>query len=207
MLLLDKYRKRYGRTEIISVTEMALEAGVYWLKGENGAGKSTLMRSIAGLIPYEGNISVDGVDIKKHRRTYTLSVSHAEAEPLYPEFLTGLDLISFYQQTKGQNKSPDTKTLQLLGVTTFADKKTGTYSSGMAKKLSLALALIGEPKWILLDEPLITLDTNTVAVLREIIRQKSANGVSFLISSHQELDIDGIETRRLQINNKVLERI
>jgi len=207
MLRFDKYRKRYGRTEIVNVPDITLDAGVYWLKGENGAGKSTLMRSIAGLIPYEGTITVNGTDIRNDRRNYTLAVNHAEAEPLYPEFLTGLDLVSFYQQTKGQNKSPDTKTLQQLGVTSFADRKTGTYSSGMAKKLSLALAFIGQARWILLDEPLITLDVNTVAVLRDMLRQKSADGVSFLISSHQELELDGIETKRLQIVNKTLVRI
>jgi len=207
MLRFDNYRKRYGRTEIINIPDMTLEAGVYWLKGENGAGKSTLMRSIAGLTPYEGSITVNDTDIRKARRSYTLSVNHAEAEPLYPDFLTGLDLISFYQQTKGQNKSPDTKTLQQLGVTSFADRKTGTYSSGMAKKLSLALAFIGQPRWILLDEPLITLDVNTVAVLRDMLRQKSADGTSLLISSHQELDLEGIETKRLQIVNKTLVRI
>lgn len=186
---------------------MTLEAGVYWLKGENGAGKSTLMYSIAGLKPYEGCITINDTDIRKDRRSYTLSVNHAEAEPLYPDFLTGLDLLSFYQQTKGQNKPPDTKMLQQLGVTSFADRKTGTYSSGMAKKLSLALAFIGQPKWILLDEPLITLDVNTVAVLRDMLRQKSADGMSFLISSHQELELDGIETKRLQITDKTLVRI
>lgn len=207
MLRFDKYRKRYGRTEIINVPDMSLEAGVYWLKGENGAGKSTLMRSIAGLTPYEGSITINDTDIRKDRRSYTLAVNHAEAEPLYPDFLTGLDLLSFYQQTKGQNKPPDTKTLQQLGVTSFADRKTGTYSSGMAKKLSLALAFIGQPRWILLDEPLITLDVNTVAVLRDMLRQKSADGISFLISSHQELELDGIETKRLQIIDKKLVRI
>jgi ABC-2 type transport system ATP-binding protein len=207
MLQFENYRKQYGKTEIISIPKLTLNAGVYWLKGENGAGKSTLMRSIAGLIPYEGDIIANGSNIRTDRRNYTLSVNQAEAEPLYPDFLTGLDLISFYQQTKGQNKSPDTKTLQLLGVTSFADRKTGTYSSGMAKKLSLALAFIGEPKWILLDEPLITLDTNTVTVLRDIIRRKSAEGTSFIISSHQELDIEGISTERIQIINKRLERI
>ena len=206
MLQFKNYRKRYGMTEIISVPELILEKGVYWLRGENGAGKSTLMRSVAGLVPYDGNISVNNIDIRKNRQAYALSVNHAEAEPLYPEFLTGLDLISFYQQTKGQNKSPDTKTLQQLGVTSFADRKTGTYSSGMAKKLSLALAFIGQPKWILLDEPLMTLDANTVTVLRELIQQRAGEGISFIISSHQELSIAGIETRHLNIKDKKLAR-
>jgi ABC-2 type transport system ATP-binding protein len=66
-------------------------------------------------------------------------------------------------------------------------KPTGAYSSGMLKKLSLILAFAGNPKWILLDEPLITLDAEAVQVILQLIEQTYKSGVSFLLTSHQDV--------------------
>lgn len=75
----------------------------------------------------------------------------------------------------------------------------------MLKKLSLVLAFIGEPKWILLDEPLITLDVNAVNIILSTIKYFHQNGISFLITSHQSLSLDENNIRILTIEHKNLQ--
>jgi ABC-2 type transport system ATP-binding protein len=204
MLLFEDYRKQFGDTTIISIPRLELPHGIYWLKGENGAGKTTLFKSISGLIPYDGQITLSGHNIRTNRIAYTKSVNYAEAEPVYPGFLTGTDLVDFYAQTK---TAPDKQVAQLtdtLGIAGYAGNKTATYSSGMSKKLSLVLAFIGSPALILLDEPLITLDQQSVLALLQLIHSYHSRGISFLITSHQEIDLGTIKPTRLEIKNKTM---
>ncbi len=204
MLHLKQFRKTYGTTEIISVSELQLSPGIYWLKGTNGSGKTTLMKSIAGMTPFEGAIEVGGVSIKHDRLEYTSSVNYAEAEPIFPGFLTGNDLINFYRETKPTLEASIEHLSEVLGTHLFSGNRIATYSSGMTKKLSLVLAFMGTPKLILLDEPLITLDTATVENLRAIIRQKLNEGVSFLITSHQDIGLNDVTMQTLEVLNKTL---
>lgn len=204
MLLFEDYKKQFGDTTIISIPKRELPHGIYWLKGENGSGKTTLIKSIAGLIPFDGNITVGDYNIRTNRMAYTGAVNYAEAEPLYPGFLTGTDLINFYSATKKATPRQATMLINALGIASYAGNKTGAYSSGMAKKLSLVLGFMGNPKLILLDEPLITLDQQSVAALQKLIQESYTGGVSFLITSHQEITFDGLSPARLLIKDKTL---
>jgi len=204
MLHLKHFRKAYGTTEIISIDELQLQPGIYWLKGTNGSGKTTLMRSIAGMVPFEGVVEVGGISIREDRMRYTSSINYAEAEPMYPGFLTGNDLITFYKETKPTPEETINYLTNTFGTNLFSAKRIATYSSGMTKKLSLVLAFMGTPKLILLDEPLITLDIATVENLRTIIRQKLNEGVSFLITSHQDIGLSDVPIKTLEVLNKTL---
>jgi ABC-2 type transport system ATP-binding protein len=205
MLHFTQFEKSYGTVPIISIPSFTLKEGVYWLQGENGAGKTTFLKTIAGLIPFTGSIKVYNTDIRKHRMQYRKLVNWSDAEPVYPDFLTGIDLINFYQQTTPADKTETSRTIKVFGVDQYAHQKIGTYSSGMTKKLSLVLAFIGMPKWILLDEPLITLDTKAVDTCLSLIHQYKQKGVSFLITSHQSfIDSAPFQTQLLRVENKTL---
>ena len=188
MLSITNFIKKYqgNPAPVLSIREYILEEGIYWLKGENGSGKTSLMKSVAGLIPFEGDIAVNNLNIHKGRMNYTRIVNYSEAEPVYPPFLTGKELIDFYKATKGGDFPA--ALMNGLGVGHFMHQKTATYSSGMLKKLSLVLGFIGKPKLILLDEPLIALDVAAVEVLQSAIMDYNKMGVSFLITSHQLLN-------------------
>ncbi len=203
MIRFIQYSKQYNNLPVISA-DLELPHGVYWLKGENGSGKTTLLRSIAGLIPFSGKIEVAGTEINTDRIGYRHKVNYADAEPQYPAFLTGADLIQFYTETKNADKQQAIVLANTLGSGTYLNNKIGTYSSGMAKKLSLVLGFIGKPSLILLDEPLITLDQQAVASLLQLIAQTYLSGVSFLITSHQEFNLAGSPGSRLQIADKQL---
>jgi len=187
MLSIHQYKKSYSGRTILQIDSLQLSPGIYWLRAENGAGKTTLFRSIAGLIPFEGNIEANGIRLRQQRKAYTTIVSFAEAEPVYPGFLSGSELLQFYLQTKGGDAKKMQYLAKCLMVESYLPCQVATYSSGMLKKLSLLLAFTGKPVWILLDEPFITLDTEAVEALQVVITQQHHSGVSFLISSHQEL--------------------
>ncbi|MFM7859469.1 MAG: ATP-binding cassette domain-containing protein, partial [Flammeovirgaceae bacterium] len=93
MLQFRNVSKQYNQRTIVQVPDVSL-SGHYWLRGINGSGKSTLLKMIGGLIPFEGDIYWKGINLKTETVKYRKMVSYAEAEPLFPTFLTGQDLIS-----------------------------------------------------------------------------------------------------------------
>jgi ABC-2 type transport system ATP-binding protein len=204
LLRVTNYKKSYhmGPDLVLDIPSLTLNKGLYWLQGANGSGKTTLMKSIAGLIPFEGDIVVEDINARKQKMAYRRIVNWAEAEPVFPDFLTGNDLFDFYTSTKKGSAQNARDLAALIGIEKHLHQKTGSYSSGMLKKLSLALAFTGQPKLILLDEPLITLDAAAMEVFLKIMQEHLQNGVSFLISSHQPLDI--YPASLLSISNKTI---
>lgn len=169
-----------------------LPNGVVWLTGMNGAGKSTLMQCAAGILPFNGDITLMAkrCSLKKNPVNYRLHVNIGEAEPVFPAFLKGVELIQFFSEAKRGNDQQVSTLIDRLFARSFIQERVGTYSSGMTKKLSLILAFVGNPAVILLDEPLITLDQPTQAALCTLIAEKADQGVDFLLSSHQELALE-----------------
>lgn len=206
MLTLKDVVKAYHDTVILDIPSLTLEQHIYWLLGGNGAGKTTSMKVMAGLIPFKGDILVDNrVSCNKQPVQYRQLVNYAEAEPLYPGFLTGNDLINLYAQTKGAGYKDMNVLSSTLGVDSFIHRPVSTYSSGMLKKLSLLLVFTGRPKVILLDEPLITLDTQAIPLLYDLVDEfYTQYGVSFCITSHQAVSTAAIQ---LQVKDKNIIKI
>ena len=186
MLQFLNTKKAYVNDPIIEIPSLQLDAGVYWLQGINGSGKTTLLRMIAGLSPFEGDITLHGVSQRTHPLIYRKKISWAEAEPAYPPFITGKDLVLFYQEIR---KAPDQQIDKLIifsGLQKNLTNPIGTYSSGMVKRLSLLLAFIGQVPLIVLDEPLSTLDAEALHTLPDLINEyRQQYGTSFIFSSHQ----------------------
>lgn len=206
-LSFTNYRKAFGAFEVLNINDLTLESGIYWVKGENGSGKSTLFKSIAGIIDFEGNIVLNqSLNLQKQTVEFRKMVNFAEAEPLFPEFLTGKDLINLFVEAKNAPDFQSEICLSDMKMQTYINEPVGAYSSGMLKKLSIVLAFLGKPQLILLDEPLITLDTDSLKILYKWIEKKFVeDGVSFLISSHQPLSFDsGIATKTLLVENRTL---
>ena len=200
MLQFDKVKKYYGNFLALDIPALSINTGVYWLQGENGSGKTSFLKMIGGLHPFNGDISLPGCSIKKKRIPFLQSVNYAEAEPLYPDFLTAKDLVQLYCYTKKGDQKQAISLLEQLHMMDAYTKPLGTYSSGMLKKLSLALAFIGHPAWILLDEPLITVDTEAVSIICSLINASNAEkDISFIITSHQ-----AFPANRLQITQTLL---
>jgi ABC-2 type transport system ATP-binding protein len=189
MLVFEQVQKYYGTKKIIEIPSLQLDKGIYWIKGENGSGKTTLLKIIAGLLPFKGDMVFDEISIKQQALNYRRKVSWAEAEPVYPEFLSGNDLITLYTRIRKSPLEEAENLATLFGMHNYLSQSIRTYSSGMMKKLSLLLTFLGNPPLIALDEPLITLDAAAVTAVCQLIRERHAQtGNTFLLSSHQVVD-------------------
>jgi len=188
VLELTDIHKKYGANTVLKFDTLKFESGVYWIKGGNGTGKSTLFRVISGLTEFGGEVVLNGISLKKEPQLFRSTISYAEAEPLYPGFITGRELLDFYCDVRKAEKKEVDELVDLFEMLPFLDQKIGGYSSGMLKKTSLICAFIGNIDLYILDEPLITIDAAAAGKLYALIRKKGALGKSFLLSSHQEVD-------------------
>jgi len=188
--LKDFYKAYPGGNRILDIPRLEIPQGIHWIKGRNGSGKTTFFKSIAGIIPSEGEILLSQqYEIRRNPVEYRLRVNYSEAEPLFPAFLSGKEILEFIASAKQASNSEKEQLIESLGLKLFFENPCGTYSSGMLKKLSLAMAFLGKPELIMLDEPLITIDQISVQVLTRLISDfRKEKGVSFLISSHQDFD-------------------
>src|ERR1700712_3672710 len=100
MLQLDQVYKTYHQQPVIEISHLKLERNIYWLQGTNGSGKTTHLHILAGLIPFRGDILLDGINLRNDPVSYRQLVNFAGSEPLYPDFITGSELISFYQSIR-----------------------------------------------------------------------------------------------------------
>lgn len=200
MLELVNYQKSFGSREVLRIPYLKLSIGIHWLKGENGVGKSTLLKSIAGISGFNGSILLNGADSSKRPVEYRKAVNYADAEPVFPDFLTGNDLVKLFSETKSADLDKTSILLRELRID-YLKEPVSTYSSGMLKKLSLVLAFLGHPEVILLDEPLITLDAESIKTVLSWISENK--NTIFLITSHQDIP-EYMCTSKLLIDQKTI---
>lgn len=207
MLECTAVSKTYGTLPILQIASLQLEKGIYCLRGTNGSGKTTFLRMVAGLLPFQGSIVLDGYDLHKNPLEYRRLVSWSDAEPLYPAFLSGQELIALYQDIRKATPEQIDRLIKVFRVQPYISAPVSTYSSGMTKRLSLLLAFIGSPSLIVLDEPLVTLDREAIPALYDLITESwLETKTGFLISSHQDLDANALPTEKelLVANHTIL---
>jgi ABC-2 type transport system ATP-binding protein len=201
MLAIKDLSKNYGAHTILQISELNIPPGTFWIEGGNGSGKTTLLKILAGICPFEGLVSLNNINLKKSPVAYRNEISFAEAEPQFPPTVTGTELIEFFRKTRDADTAEVKTLIHHFNIENFIGQSVGGYSSGMMKKLSILLAFMGSPKLILLDEPLITLDINFIPLLLAAIKERQAQGISFLITSHQ-----AFESTMLAFDGKLLVR-
>ena len=208
MLQFEQVYKSYDQQAVLEIPRLTLLKNIYWLQGPNGSGKTTFLRILAGMIPFKGSILLDGISLREQPLPYRRLVSFAEAEPLYPAFLTGNELISFYKDIRKADTTQTDMLIDFFRMHRFLSQPSGSYSSGMIKKLSLLLAFIGRPSLVLLDEPLSTLDEGAVHHMPELINAYHKEfGTSFIFSSHQQFNSHRQTIHKILIMNQTLQLI
>jgi ABC-2 type transport system ATP-binding protein len=182
---LNGVTKRYD--DVVAVEDLDLtvrEGEVFGFLGPNGAGKSTTIDMLLDFVrPTEGRIDVLGRDAREEsvairRRTGVLP----EGFGVYHR-LTGRQHLEFAIESKEAVDDPDAL-LERVGIADAADRKAGDYSKGMTQRLALAMALVGEPDLLILDEPSTGLDPNGAHEMREIVREEVSRGATVFFSSH-----------------------
>ena len=185
MLEVIQLSKKYGSTLAVDKVSFRVPDGrVGILLGPNGAGKSTVIKSIAGLLRFEGSIRIQGLssrDMEAKR-----SFAYVPEIPSMYEALTVREHMEFIKRAYGLNVE-DQETERILERFELLDKqdKLGNeLSKGMMQKVSICCALLVSPKVILLDEPMVGLDPAAIKELKQVVRELRDNGSSVLISTH-----------------------
>ena len=184
MLKVFSFQKRYQDHLILTINQLTIPNGVSWFEGVNGSGKSTFFKAVAGVIPFEGEVSFNGINLNQKPVDYRRKVNYSYAEPRYPTFLSGKEILDFHQKVYQSDGSEVKELMEFFKVKEFYKTLIGSYSSGMLKKISLISALIGKPDLLLLDEPLTTIDLASQNLLLEFLADQKC---SILIASHHAL--------------------
>jgi ABC-2 type transport system ATP-binding protein len=182
--------KSYGRLRAVDGLDLRVEAGEWvGLIGPNGAGKSTTVQVITGqLIADAGQITVAGHEIATDALAARRHTGYVPQRlELYP-FLTGREVLEFVATARGielEIAQPRVQDLLLrFGLGAHQDRLTREYSGGMARKLAVATALIGDPALLVLDEVLTGLDPRAAAEVKEALRERVSAGGSVLMVTH-----------------------
>ena len=183
---LDGLQKVYGNTTAVADLSLTVPVGtVFGFLGPNGAGKSTTIDVLMDYVrPTAGTATVLGLDAQTQTQAVRRRVGVLpDGYGLYDR-LTARQHLSFAIDLKGAETDPE-QLLDRVGLDpTAADRPVGGYSKGMAQRLSLAIALVGDPDLLILDEPSAGLDPNGVRLVREIVRDHAARGKTVFFSSH-----------------------
>jgi ABC-2 type transport system ATP-binding protein len=189
--------KRYGKLLAVDHVDMKVPAGsVFGLLGPNGAGKTTIIKLLTGLSDItEGDAWVAGFDVRHDPMHVKQNVGWVAAEVILDDDLSGWE--NLWLQARLQRlESWKGRAEALLTYFSLGDRrkdKVGTYSTGMRKKLEIALALLHQPQVIFMDEPTIGLDPNTRHMLWELIRGVHTEfGISVLLTSHYIEEADAL---------------
>ena len=194
--------KRYKKQTVVNGVNIHIQKGdIYGFVGENGSGKTTLIRLISGLVqPTEGEFLLFGVKnddkgILEARRKMGAVV---ESPSIYLNF-SAKENLQMQQTLLGKKDEEQCKrVLEMVGLQEMyaSKKKAGNFSLGMRQRLGIAMALLGEPAFLMLDEPMNGLDPMGIVELRELIlRLNQAYGITFLISSHILSELSLVATK------------
>ena len=180
--------KRYGRHTVVSNLTLTVPQGsVYGFLGPNGAGKSTSMKMLLGLVHQTGGeVELLGQTMNEENRIALLRQTGSLIEsPSGYLHLTARENLEIVADLKGVNHRDIGRVLDVVRLTSDANRTVGQYSLGMKQRLGIAMALLGSPKLLVLDEPTNGLDPAGIQEMRELIRtMPAATGATVLISSH-----------------------
>jgi len=184
MIEVEHLTKRFGATTAVDDLSFTVRPGVVTgFLGPNGAGKSTAMRAIAGLVrPTSGATRVNGRPIAEHAAPLT-EIGTLLGTAAHPG-RTARNHLRALAATHGLGRARVDEVLRLTGMEAVADRRVGTYSMGMSQRLGLAAALLGDPKTIMLDEPINGLDPDGIVWVRQFLRGLAAEGRTVFLSSH-----------------------
>ena len=188
VLQTENLTKKYGAYTVLDNVSISLEKKhIYGFIGENGAGKSTFMKIITGLTyPTSGTYSIMGKESSRDREKMRRHIGSMIEEPaLYPNYTIIQNLELQRTLVGNPDKSANDKVLEMVGLSDVKNKKVHTLSMGMKQRLSIAMALIGNPKLLILDEPINGLDPKNIVALRTLLQTlNEEKNITIFISSH-----------------------
>ncbi|WP_233132707.1 ABC transporter ATP-binding protein [Synechococcus sp. MW101C3] len=198
---LQQLTKRYGPVEALQSLDLSVPRGcLYGLLGPNGAGKTTALRILCTLLaPDSGRVIVAGHDALKEPRQVRELLGYVAQEVAIDKILTGRELLqlqgALYHQPARLLAPRIEELVERMGMGDWIDRRCGSYSGGMRRRLDLACGLLHSPELLVLDEPTVGLDIESRAAIWQVLRELRQAGTTVLLSSHYLEEVDALADR------------
>lgn len=206
LLTIEKLTKRFGAVTVlqeISCTIAPGESVALW--GPNGAGKTTLLRCVLGVLPFDGRIQIHGLDVRRQGKQARRLVGFVPQEVAFYPTLTVRETAAFFARLRGLDPAEARQRLVQVALEDRLDQPVRTLSGGQRQRLALALALLGDPPLLLLDEPTASLDVRSRAEFIAHLRTLLDQGKTLLFSTHRFEEVEHLARRVLLLENGRLE--
>jgi len=190
MLRLQGVVKRYGKFTAVKCLDLDVHRGeIFGFLGPNGAGKTTTIRMVAGVLrPTEGKVLIGGEDLAKAPEAAKAKTGYIPDRPFLYEKLSGGEFLRFVAGLWGRDgqevEDRADRLLELFQLTDWKDELVESYSHGMRQKLLISSALIHQPEFIVVDEPMVGLDPRSARLLKDLLRTFVDSGGTVFLSTH-----------------------
>jgi ABC-2 type transport system ATP-binding protein len=205
MLIARNLRKLYGTVVAVEDVSFAIDSGeTVGLLGPNGAGKTTTINMILGVLePTSGSVSIEGHDMTRERRQALQQTNFAAVYAPLPGNLTVQQNLMVFARMYGvrERAARVSAVIEEFDLARFRHMKCGVLSSGEQTRVSLAKAMLNEPRLLLLDEPTASLDPSTAQDIRERIRRFTGTGSGVLWTSHNMYEVEQVCDRVLFLSH------
>jgi ABC-2 type transport system ATP-binding protein len=195
MLEVEALVKRFGNSAVVDGLSFAVEAGeIVGFVGPNGAGKSTTMKVICGLLkPNAGKVTIDGPAFSEDAQVYLSKLGALIESPTFYPGVNGRDHLAYLARMRGQCiDALIDSALARVGLDADSSKPVRKYSTGMKQRLGIAIAILHQPKLLILDEPTNGLDPAAIVAMRDLLGQLAEGGTAVLVSSHLLYEIERV---------------
>ena len=198
LIELRKISKAYGSVTALRELDLTVPEGcLYGLLGPNGAGKTTAMRILATLLaPDGGSVHVGGVDGLAEPRAVRQLMGYVAQEVAIDKILSGRELLQLqgdlYHLQRKDRETRIADLIERLAMGDWIDRRCGTYSGGMRRRLDLAAGLLHRPRLLVLDEPTVGLDIESRSAIWQLLRQLVQEGTTVLLSSHYLEEVEAL---------------
>ena len=199
--------KHHGPVRALGGVDLVVQPGsLYGLLGPNGAGKTTLLRILCTLLaPDAGQVHINGIDALNDPRAARGCLGYVAQEVAIDKILSGRELLTLqgdlHHLPRQRLEAHIGSLTELLGMGDWLDRRCGSYSGGMRRRLDLATALLHHPPLLILDEPTAGLDLDSRAIVWEVLRRLRGEGTTILLSSHYLEEVDALADRLAILDN------
>ncbi len=204
---IDALTKRFEDKTAVDGLSLSIPDGeLFGLLGPNGAGKTVTIKTLCGILePTSGSARVGGFDVRTNMAEVRELIGLCPQEPAFFGYLTGRENIELFGRLHGvpqeELRARTEELVSAVGLDADADRRASKYSGGMVRRVSLAMALVNDPKIAFLDEPTVAMDPQSRHATWELIRGLKAHGKTVILTSHYIEEVEALADRVGIIDN------
>ncbi len=190
MIEFQDVSRTYGDKVAVKNLTLSIPQGeLFSLLGHNGAGKTTTIKMLVGLLrPGSGRVTIGGFDVATHSREAAQLIGYVPDHPFLYEKLSGREFLRFVAEMHGMASADASdgldREVERFGLSGFIDDLAESYSHGMKQRTVFAAALVHQPSVLVVDEPMVGLDPQSIRLVKDLLRTETRAGLSVLMSTH-----------------------